>query len=164
MVRAARARIRSSSRIHLGDLNTFEPREGVDATIGFRVLPFVDDLPAFMARVGAFTAKKVIFDTVPSTGRSACAVEQSLRLAEFDRTLQRPWLLPARTRVPGALRPPIFWLERVPYLADAITRARFSVVVTGWRSIDVRFQHQANRTIDDAAGSPRDGRDSVSTL
>jgi trans-aconitate methyltransferase len=129
MVERARHRVPSPAEFHVGDLNEYAPAAPVAATVGFRVLPYANSLPAFFARVASFSTEKILFDLVPSTGPTLETVRAALREAALDRVEIRPWLLPARTSVPRAALPVIGALEYAGPLGLAISRLRFSVVV-----------------------------------
>ena len=129
MVEVARRRVPVGGTFDVGDLNTYAPSEPVAATIGFRVLPYVHDLAAFFEHVAAFSTEKILFDLVPSSGPTLETVQDALRAAGLSRIDVRPWLLPARTRIPRAAVGAVGAVERVKPVALAISRRRFSVVV-----------------------------------
>jgi predicted TPR repeat methyltransferase len=129
MIELARRRVPEGATFGVGDLNTYEPPEPVAATIGFRVLPYVDDLATFFARAASFSTEKIVFDLVPSTGPTLATVRSALEAAGLERIEVRPWLLPARTRIPRVGMSVVSGVERVKPVALAITRRRFSVVV-----------------------------------
>jgi SAM-dependent methyltransferase len=129
MIELARRRVPDGARFEVGNLNEYAPAEPVAATIGFRVLPYVDDLAAFFARVASFSTEKILFDLVPSSGPTLEAVESALREAGLGRVEVRPWLLPARTRIPRGATAIVSGVERLRPVALAISRRRFSVVV-----------------------------------
>jgi SAM-dependent methyltransferase len=129
MIDAARRRIPAGAAFQVADLNDHAPAEPVAATIGFRVLPYVRDLAVFFARVASFSTEKILFDLVPSTGPTLETVTIALRDAGLGRIETRPWLLPARTALPRAALSAVSALERIPPVAYAISRRRFSVVV-----------------------------------
>jgi SAM-dependent methyltransferase len=127
MIERAQARVPRAT-FAVGDVNEIAPAAPVAATIGFRVLPYVDDLTAFFTRVASFSEKKILFDLIPSTGPSLEDVSRALSEAGLFDVEMRPWLLPARTPLPRALRPVVFALERTP-LAKPIVKRRFSAIV-----------------------------------
>jgi predicted TPR repeat methyltransferase len=129
MVEFARRRVPECTTFGVGDLNIYTPAAPVAATIGFRVLPYVDDLAAFFARTASFSTEKIVFDLVPSTGPTLEAVRLALRAAGLERVEVHPWLLPARTPIPRAGVALVSALERVRPVALAISRRRFSVIV-----------------------------------
>lgn len=129
MIERARRRVRGGAAFSVADLNEHSPSAPVAATIGFRVLPYVHSLPEFFARVASFSTEKILFDLVPSSGPTLETVRSALHEAGLHRIDVHPWLLPARTRVPGAALGAVSALERVHPLALAISRRRFSVVV-----------------------------------
>jgi SAM-dependent methyltransferase len=130
MVERARQRVPEGATFAVGDLNDYAPTQPVAATIGFRVLPYAEDLAAFFARVASFSTEKIVFDLVPSTGPTLEAVMTALRRVGLSSFAVQPWLLPARTSVPGPVLPVLGGLERIRPLALAICNRRFSVVVS----------------------------------
>lgn len=128
MIELARRRLPEGATFGVGDLNAYAPAEPVAATIGFRVLPYVDDLAAFFARAASFSTEKILFDFVPSSGPTLDAVRSALREAGLERVEVRPWLLPARTPIPRAGVALVSGLERVRPVALAVSRRRFSVI------------------------------------
>jgi SAM-dependent methyltransferase len=130
MVERARQRVPGGATFAVADLNSYAPAQPVAATIGFRVLPYAADLAAFFRRVASFSTEKIVFDLVPSTGPTLEAATTALREAGLSGFTVHPWLLPARTRVPGPLLPALGGFERIRPLALAICNRRFSVVVS----------------------------------
>jgi SAM-dependent methyltransferase len=129
MIELARRRVPHGATFGVGDLNTYAPSEPVEATIGFRVLPYVDDLATFFARAASYSTEKIVFDLVPSTGPTLAVVRSALGAAGLGRVDVHPWLLPARTAIPRVGVSLVSGLEHVRPVALAITRRRFSVVV-----------------------------------
>jgi SAM-dependent methyltransferase len=129
MIGRAQQRVAGPAQFSVGELNAFEPAEAVAATIGFRVLPYVEEPAVFFARVARFSTQKLVFDLVPSTGPTLDDVTGALHAAGLHDLSIRAWLLPARTHLPAVLLPAVSALERSGPLARAITRHRFSIVV-----------------------------------
>lgn len=129
----ASARMVEVARSTLGDRVVegtfeFEPPTPVDATTIFRSLYLVPDRRAFLARVRAYTRRKLVFDFDPR----AYAVRDlvaDVRSAGWERIELRPFLMPQRAVLPRPLQVALQVLEPLPG-ARAITRLRFPLLVS----------------------------------
>jgi hypothetical protein len=133
MVAAARARLSAEpgATVELGDLNGYEPAAPVEATTLFRALYYVDDRVAFFARVGRFTRRKLVFDLNPRQYRVEDVVGD-LRRAGLERVALRPFFVPQRVALPGAVLPVARALERSGPPARLALRFRFTYLVAAW--------------------------------
>jgi len=128
MVAAARLR---SVDAELADLNEYEPREPVAATLCFRAIYYARDRRAFFEHVAGYTEKKFVFDLNPRQYRVG-DVRADLEAAGFDRLELRPFLVPQTLALPRPLRTLAIALERNA-LARALLQARFTYVCAAFR-------------------------------
>ncbi|HET7043545.1 MAG TPA: hypothetical protein VFI37_01740 [Gaiellaceae bacterium] len=133
MVEVARARHVERIEIETGDMLTHVPPEPVAATTCFRSLYFAPDRVAFLRHVAAYTGKKVLFDVDPRR-RPLAEVRAELAAAGFDRLAARPFFVPQHAALPAPVAAALAAAEHVPPLARLVLRARFSLVVAGYRS------------------------------
>jgi SAM-dependent methyltransferase len=106
----------------------YEPPDPVAATTIFRSLYLVPDRVAFLARVRAYTTKKLVFDFDPRA-YSTAAVLADLRAAAWGRVELRPFLMPQRAALPGVLQRVLDGMEGLPG-ARVLTRVRFPLLVS----------------------------------
>lgn len=128
MIATARNRLGTTVSLDVGDLNAFAPHEPVAATTLFRALYYVDDRPAFFARVRDFTRRKLVLDVNPRQYDLATIVGE-LGRAGFGTVAKRPFFVPQTQRLPPGGLALARAAERVGPLARAVLRARFTVVV-----------------------------------
>jgi hypothetical protein len=133
MVEVARRRHGGRIRMALADMFAYVPPEPVAATVCFRSLYFADDRVAFFRHVGAFTEKKVLFDVDPRR-QPLDRVRADLRAAGFDHAAAHPFFVPQHARLPRPAAATLAAVERVPPLAALVLRARFGLVVAGYRA------------------------------
>jgi SAM-dependent methyltransferase len=125
MVAAARRR---GYEIAHADLNDFAPAEPVAATTLFRALYYARDRAAFFRHVASYTERKLVFDVNPRQYQLDDVV-RDLRSAGFEHVEARPFFVPQNVSLgPFALLAQ--GAERVPALARAILRFRFTYVVS----------------------------------
>jgi trans-aconitate methyltransferase len=129
MAAAARAR---QYDVTVADLNDYTPADPVEATTLFRALYYARDRAAFFRHVASYTSRKFVFDVNPRQYRLA-DVLHDLRAAGFEQVDARPFFVPQRVSL-GPLAPVAQAAERIPPLARAVLRFRFTYVVTGSRS------------------------------
>lgn len=129
MVAAARRR---GVRAELADLNDYRPSEPVAATTLFRALYYARDRASFFRHVASYTERAIVFDLNPRQYAPA-GVVRDLRAAGFDDVSLRPFFVPQRVAL-GPLAQLARAAERIPPLARAVLRVRFTYVVTGSRS------------------------------
>jgi SAM-dependent methyltransferase len=121
------------ARRELGDrvgLGTFDyvPAAEVDATTIFRSLYLVPDRRGFLARVRAFTRRKLVFDFDPraySTGDLIADVQA----AGWERIELRPFLMPQRATLPRVVQAALWSVEPMPG-ARLLTHVRFPLLVS----------------------------------
>src|SRR5437588_250113 len=119
MVAAAQRRGRN---VVVGDLNEYEPPEGVTATTCFRAIYYARDRAAFFARVAAYTERKLIFDLNP----------RQYRLSDVQGEL-RPFFSPQRVSLPRPALAALRALERGGPVARLLLRYRFSFLCAAFR-------------------------------
>jgi SAM-dependent methyltransferase len=130
MVAAARARGVAAEQ---GDLNTYVPPAPVAATTVFRAIFYAHDGRALFAHVCDYTDRKLVFDLNPRQ----FAVEDVLRDLEwagFHTPTLTPFFVPQRVALPAPVAAVARAAERVPMLARAILRFRFTYVVEATRA------------------------------
>jgi SAM-dependent methyltransferase len=130
MVGAARAHGRD---VVLGDLNSYEPSQSVEATLCFRAIYYAHDRAAFFAHVAGYTETKLVFDLNPRQYALA-EVRGDLRAAGFDGIALRPFLVPQTLALPAPLRAAAIALERTGPLARALLRVRFTYLCAAFRA------------------------------
>ena len=116
----------------IADLNDYVPEQPVAAVTIFRALYYARDRRAFFRHVAGFTEKKIVFDVNPRQYALADVV-RDVRAAGFDHVSARPFFVPQNVSL-GPLAVAARLLERLPLLARAILRYRFTYVVVGSRS------------------------------
>lgn len=120
MVAAARKR-NPGLEFTTGRMEDYEPPEPVDLTICLRSFYLAEDRVAFFSRVGGYTRKKFVFDFRPAVFPEA-AVLGDLRSAGFSRIELRPFFLPQRRALPGAVVPLLSAVEHTGPLGRALSR------------------------------------------
>jgi len=133
MVDAARRRVDGRAEIHEGDLNTFTPRDPVQATACFRAIYYAPDRGAFFRHIASYTEKKLVFDLNPRQYR-VDDVETDLVAAGFDRIELRPFFSPQRVSLAAPVAATLRAAERSGPLARLALRFRFSYLVAASRS------------------------------
>ena len=103
----------------------------VAATTLFRALYYVEDRPAFFARVAGYTERKLVFDVNPRQYRLEAIVDE-LRSAGLSRVATRPFFVPQSVGLPAPVGRLLQVGERTGPLARAALRWRFTVVVAAW--------------------------------
>ena len=106
----------------------YEPPEPVAATTIFRSLYLVPDRVAFLARVRGYTTRKLVFDFDPRAYATS-GVLDDLRAAGWQRIELRPFLMPQRAALPGAVQSLLDRVEGLPG-ARLLTRVRFPLLVS----------------------------------
>jgi SAM-dependent methyltransferase len=129
MVAAAARRGRN---VVLGDLNDYEPPQGVTATTCFRAIYYARDRSAFFRHVAAYTERKLVFDLNPRQ-YSVEDVRGELRAAGFDRLELRPFFSPQRISLPRPAAATLHALERSGPLARLLLALRFSYLCAAYR-------------------------------
>ena len=129
MVAAAQRRGRN---VVVGDLNEYEPPERVTATTCFRAIYYARDRAAFVARVAAYTERKLVFDLNPRQYRLA-DVRADLRRAGLDGLEVRPFFSPQRVSLPRPVLGALHALERSGPVAGLLLRYRFSLLCAAFR-------------------------------
>jgi len=120
MVAAARAR-HPELPFEVARSEDYEPPAHVDATICLRSFYYPADRRAFFTRVRGYTRKKFVFDfRRPVHDRASIAAD--LEAAGFRRVVFRPFFLPQLRRLPAAVVPVVYALERTGPLADVASR------------------------------------------
>jgi trans-aconitate methyltransferase len=127
MVAAAQSR---GHEVTLADLNEYVPPQPVAATTVFRALYYARDRAAFFRRVASYTERKFVLDVNPRQ-YVLDDVLRDLRAAGFARVEAQPFFVPQKVSL-GPLRVLAQAAERVPPLARAILRLRFTYLVTAW--------------------------------
>lgn len=130
MVGAARS---AGVEVERGDLNDYVPAQPVAATTVFRALYYAHDRRAFFHHVAGYTERKIVFDVNPRQYDLA-EVTRDLADAGFARVVARPFFVPQRVSLPEPVATAARAAERIPPLARAILRLRFTYVVTGFRA------------------------------
>jgi SAM-dependent methyltransferase len=136
MVDAARRRLGSSGEVKLADLNQFQPREPVTATLCFRAIYYAADRLSFFEQVAAYTEKKLVFDLNPRQ-YTVAEVREDLSRAGFDGLALRPFFVPQTRRLSPAVRRVLGAAERSGVLARMLLRYRFSYICAGFRRSDL---------------------------
>lgn len=132
MVEAARRRLGGSASVTVGDLNGYQPSEPVAATTCFRAIYYARDRVDFFRRVAGYTERKLVFDLNPRQYRLA-NVRAELRAAGFGDLDLRPFFVPQTRALPRPLAALLEAAERVPPIANAVLRARFTYVCAASR-------------------------------
>jgi SAM-dependent methyltransferase len=130
MVAAARRR---GVEAEVGDLNDYAPAEAVAATTLFRAIYYAHDRRRFFRRVASYTERKLVFDLNPRQ-YALDDVLRDLRECGFPHVALRPFFVPQRVSLPAPAAAAARAAERIPPLARAILRYRFTYVVAGSRS------------------------------
>jgi SAM-dependent methyltransferase len=120
MIEAARAR-NPGVPFELVRSEEYEPPEPVDATICLRSFYYAPDRQAFFRRIAGYTRKKFVFDFRPRVYPPA-SVFGDLEAAGFTTIEVRPFFLPQSRRLPGAVLPVVYALERSGPLAALVQR------------------------------------------
>jgi SAM-dependent methyltransferase len=120
MVDAARIRNPGIS-FEVSRSEDYTPAEPVDATICLRSFYYPEDRQAFFRRVAGYTRVKFVFDFRPRD-HPAASVVADLRAAGFAEIELRPFFLPQLRRLPGAVVPAVYALERTGPLAALVAR------------------------------------------
>ena len=124
---AAAARRRGYD-VAVADLNEFVPAAPVAATTLFRALYYARDRAAFFRLVASYTERRLVFDVNPRQ-YALDDVLRDLRAAGFDGISTTPFFVPQNVAL-GPLAHVARAAERVPPLARAILRFRFTYVVS----------------------------------
>ena len=120
MVAAAHAR-HPELQFEVARSEDYEPPEPVDATICLRSFYYPAERRAFFTRVRGYTRKKFVFDfRAPVHDRASIAAD--LEAAGFGHLVFRPFFLPQLRRLPAAVVPVVYALERTGPLADIAAR------------------------------------------
>jgi SAM-dependent methyltransferase len=133
MVAAARARLGDRARVELGDLNEYAPSEPVAATTIFRAIYYARDRRELFQRAAGFTERKLVFDLNPRQYRVE-DIRADLQAAGFDGLDLRPFFAPQNVALPLPLGAALRAAERIPPLARAALRFRFSYLCAAYRS------------------------------
>jgi SAM-dependent methyltransferase len=120
MIDAARVR-NPGLRFEVGRSEEYEPSEPVDATICLRSFYYPADRQAFFRRVAGYTRVKFVFDFRPRD-HPPDSVVADLRAAGFGGIELRPFFLPQLRRLPTAVVPAVYALERTGPLASFASR------------------------------------------
>jgi SAM-dependent methyltransferase len=104
-----------------GRMEDYEPAQPVDVTICLRSFYLAEDRIAFFRRVRGYTTKKLVFDFRPEVFPIDGVLDQ-LRAAGFSRIELRPFFLPQRKRLPGAVLPLLSVLEHTGPVGLALTK------------------------------------------
>jgi SAM-dependent methyltransferase len=99
----------------------YEPAEPVDATICLRSFYYPADRVAFFRHVAGYTRKAFVFDFRPRD-HPVSEIVADLRAAGFGELRLRPFFLPQLRRLPAAVLPVVYGLERLGPPAVAATR------------------------------------------
>jgi SAM-dependent methyltransferase len=132
MAAAARARLGSRAEIEHADLDEYRPPGPVAATTIFRAVYYAKDRAAFFRRVAAFTEKKLVFDLDPRRYRLE-EVRSELEQAGFARLDLHPFFVPQNVALPRPMQQLLLAAERLPPLAAALLRLRFTYVCAASR-------------------------------
>jgi hypothetical protein len=133
MAAVARRRYGDTIRFELADMLSYRPPEPVAATVCFRSLYFASDRRGFLAHVGSFTEKKVLFDVDPRR-ESLAAIAADLRAAGFDGIATRPFFVPQHAALPAPVAALLAAAERFPPAARIVLARRFSLICAGYRT------------------------------
>lgn len=131
MIDVARERFGHVAAFEVGDMNRYEPAEPVAVTLCFRALYYADDRTEFFRRVRTYTTRKLVFDFSPRRFDKAAIVKE-VRSAGYEHVALRPFFAPTAQRLPGAALAALAVLERVPVVAPAMLRVRFSYLCAAW--------------------------------
>ena len=115
MVEAARSR-NPGLQFEVARSEDYEPPEPVDATICLRSFYYPPDRQAFFRRVGGYTRKKFVFD-FRARVHDPASIVADLEAAGFGGIELRPFFLPQLRRLPAAVVPVVYALERAGPLA-----------------------------------------------
>jgi SAM-dependent methyltransferase len=115
----------------LGKIEEYVPPEPVDAAFCLRTFYQPADRVAFFRHVGGYTRRKFVFDFRPRT-HPAGPILDDLRAAGFTSIELRPFFLPQRRRVPGALVPGVYALEHAGPLASLVLRGYGRLFCAAW--------------------------------
>jgi SAM-dependent methyltransferase len=130
MVEAARA-AHPGVPFAVGRIEDYVPPEPVDATVCLRAFYMAPDRVEFFRLVRGYTRRKFVFDFRPQA-HPAEPILDDLRAAGFTRTLLRPFFLPQRRHVPGALVPAVSALERSGPIASLVLRRHGRLFCAAW--------------------------------
>src|SRR5262249_20280908 len=120
MIAAARRR-NPGLEFTSGRMEDFEPPDPVELTICLRSFYLAEDRVAFFRRVCGYTRKKFVFDFRP-VAFPVERVVSDLCAAGFARIELRPFFLPQRRALPGAVLPVLSALEHTGPLGLALTK------------------------------------------
>ena len=130
MVAAARAR-HPDLPFEVGRSEDYEPPDPVDATICLRSFYYPSDRRAFFAHVRGYTRLKFVFDFRPRVHERA-AIADDLRAAGFQHLAFRPFFLPQLRRLPAAVVPVIYALERTGPLVERAAKRYGRLFCAAW--------------------------------
>jgi cyclopropane fatty-acyl-phospholipid synthase-like methyltransferase len=130
MVAAARTRHPGLS-FEIARSEDYEPPQPVDATICLRSFYYPSDRRAFFRRVRGYTRKKFVFDFRPRVHARA-TIADDLRAAGFERLVFRPFFLPQLRRLPAAVVPVIYTLERAGPIAERAAQRYGRMFCAAW--------------------------------
>ena len=133
MVAEATHRLGDRARIEHGDVDSFTPDEPVAATTLFRGLYYSRDRTVLFRRAASFTEKKLAFDVSPRRF-SRAKIRAELGAAGWTRIELRPFFVPQRVALPGALQRLLFAAESSRGLSSLLLRFKFTYVCAAWRS------------------------------
>ena len=119
MVEAARAR-NPGVPFEVARSEEYDPPEPVDASICLRSFYYPADRQAFFRRVRGYTRRKFVFDFRARVHEPA-AVVADLEAAGWQRIELRPFFLPQLRRLPAAIVPAVYALERTGPLARVLS-------------------------------------------
>lgn len=134
MVAAARERLLRqglAADFRVTPVEAFRPEARFDVTLGlmWTFFGYLHD-PVPVLRRLADGSNKVLVDVNPRQ-LSVRAAVHAMRAAGFRTVDWRPFFLPQRVRVPGALRTALEIAERIPVLRSVPLRWKFTVVLKG---------------------------------
>jgi len=132
MVESARRRLGDRAEVAQADLNEFVPAGPVAAVTCFRAIYYGRDRRAFFRHVAGFAERKLVFDLNPRQFALEDVVVD-LRAAGFPRVDLRPFFVPQRVALPGALAAAARAAERSGPLARLALRFRFTYLVAAAR-------------------------------
>jgi SAM-dependent methyltransferase len=115
----------------LGKIEEYVPPEPVDAAFCLRTFYQPADRVAFFRHVANYTRRKFVFDFRPRT-HPAGPILDDLRAAGFTSIELRPFFLPQRRRVPGALVPGVDALEHAGPIASLVLRGYGRLFCAAW--------------------------------
>jgi trans-aconitate methyltransferase len=131
MLEVARSRNRDAS-FELAHFEQYRPAQPADCVICLRSIKYAENRAAFFAHVRSYARAKFVFD-IDLKAESAEAVVDDVHRAGFREVELRPFFLPQRRRLPAALHPAIFALERTHSLGRLISR-RYGILFCAARS------------------------------